>query len=129
MNEAFLMPPDQGPPLARANILPDHRPVVGFQGGRAWGQLGDEGRAGAAGTPGKEGRQASSLKARQSMEAVLQVRGKEQSTEGIKKWFSARGENDSGERRVGHGSGPGERGGGKEVGMKSGPGVVGQGQR
>ena len=55
MNEAFLMPPDQGPPLARTNIRPDHRPVVGFQGGRAWGQLGDEGRVGAAGTPGKGG--------------------------------------------------------------------------
>ena len=33
VNEAFLMPPDQGPPLARTDILFDHRPMVGFGGG------------------------------------------------------------------------------------------------
>ena len=63
------------------------------------------------------------------MGAVLRFRGREPSTEGIPKRFSAGGENDSGEMRVGHGREPGGKEAGDEVGTKSGPGVVGQGQR
>ena len=61
------------------------------------------------------------------MEAVLQVRGKEQSTEGIKKWFSAGGENDSGERRAGHGSGPGGKRRGERGWHETWPGGGGPG--
>ena len=61
------------------------------------------------------------------MGAVLRFRGREPSTEGIPKRFSAGGENDSEEMRVGHGREPGGKKAGDEAGTEGGPEVMGQG--
>ena len=100
-----------------ANIRPDHRPVVGFQGGGEdrLGQLADEGRPEAAGTPGKEGRHARVWRRGNAWGRCCDSGA------------DAGGENDIEEMRVRYGREPGGKKRGDEAGTEGGPEVMGQG--
>ena len=94
--------------------------MVGFQGGRAWGQLGDEGRVGAAGTPGKGGEASEQFEGEAKHGGGFASQGQITRHRGKKEVVFSGGGSESGDRRVGHGSGPegkrqGEGGGHENV--------------